>query len=71
MKREETNLANVRIRPNQETPNQISQASSKYCDRINYKFEHKHIFSDDRNWLVNSWIDFNKVIFGKCNFPTL
>jgi hypothetical protein len=53
IKREKTNSANVRRRPNQEMPNQIldSQASSKYCDRIINQIEHKNVFADDENWL--------------------
>ena len=57
IKREETNLSKVRIRLNQEMPNQILdiQSSSKYCDKINNQIEHKNIFADDGNWLGNAW----------------
>ena len=43
----------MRIRPNQEIPNQIldTQASSKYCDKLINQIEHKNIFADDANWL--------------------
>ncbi len=54
-------------------PNQIfdSQASTKYCDKINNQFEHKNMFADDFNWLGRSWFYYNKVIYGKCKAPTL
>jgi hypothetical protein len=63
----------VRIRPNQEIPNQIldSQPSSKYCDRIINQIDHKNIFQDDNCWLGNSWVYYNKVIYGKCKAPSL
>ncbi len=63
----------MRSRPNQEMANQIldSQASSKYCDKMNKKIEGKIIFANDFNWMGNSWEDYNKVIYGKCKDPTL
>ena len=54
-------------------PNQIldSQASSKYCDVIKNKDEHKNILANDGHWLGNSWFDYNIVIYGECYYPTL
>ena len=63
----------MRIRPNQEIPNQIldSQPPSKYCDKIKNQILHKYIYADDNKWLGFSWINYNKVIFGKFILPTL
>ena len=63
----------MRIRPNQEMPNQIldSQASSKYCDKLINQIEHKNIFANDNCWLGNSWIHYNHVIYGKYYYPNL
>jgi hypothetical protein len=63
----------VRIRPNQEMPNQIldNKTSSKYCDKVENQIEHKNILADDGNWLGNSFLYYNKVIHKKNEFPTL
>ena len=63
----------MRIRANQEMPNQIldSQASSKFFDNINNQIEYKNFNSGDVNWLGYSWVDYSKVIYGKCKLPTL
>ena len=71
IRREETNSANVRIRSNQEKPNQDIQVSSKYVDNINNQIEQEHINAVDDDWLGNSWYEFNEVIFGEYKTPTL
>ncbi len=47
-------------------PNQIldSQASSKYCDKVDNQIELKNIIADDYNWLGLSYVDYNEVING-------
>ena len=54
-------------------PNQIlySQDSSKYCDKINNQIEFKNIFSDDYSWLGKSYLNYNEVMYGKFELPTL
>ena len=54
-------------------PNQIldNQSSSKYCDKINNQIEQKNIFAVDNNWLGSSWVYYQRVINGNCNWPTL
>jgi hypothetical protein len=63
----------VRIRPNQEMPNQIldNHASSKYCEKINDQIEHKNSLADDDQWLGYSWFYYSNIIYGEFNFPTL
>ena len=65
------NSANVRIRSNQEKPNQDIQVSSKYVDNINNQIEQEHINAVDDDWLGKLWYEYNEVIFGEYKDPTL
>ncbi len=55
----------MRIRPNQEMPNQIfdSQTSSKYCERINNQTENININKKyEANWFGYLWVLYDCVI---------
>jgi hypothetical protein len=49
---------------------QESDASSKFCDKVDKKIKIGSSYDDNQNWFNNSWYDYKEVC-GEPKWPTI